>query len=207
MQTGLAVCEGYAFVLEKLCQLQGIDNYLIRGDTKTHFKDIGRSFKKNHLWNAIKLDEQWQLFDATWGAGTYRDKFYKEPSYFYYTIAPEQLIKSHYPAVVEDAFLENPIAYAEFSKAPLILSPQLLLSHIISPKEGYVNSKSSMNTVYFKLQIDPPTAIHFGYGPNKQELQFEVKEGVVHFIVPVQMGHDSLLIYFDGKPILGYKVI
>lgn len=46
LQTGKAVCEGYAFVFEKLCELEGIENYIVRGDTKTQTKDIGRSSKK-----------------------------------------------------------------------------------------------------------------------------------------------------------------
>jgi transglutaminase/protease-like cytokinesis protein 3 len=88
LRTGKAVCEGYAMTFEKLLTLQGIDNYLIQGDTKTHFKDIDRKFDLSHMWNAIKIDDSWYLFDTTWGAGKYTSKFVKEPSYYYYQIAP-----------------------------------------------------------------------------------------------------------------------
>lgn len=50
LQNGIAVYEGYAFVFEKLCNDLGIENYLIQGDTKTHFIDIGRDFNKNTAW-------------------------------------------------------------------------------------------------------------------------------------------------------------
>ena len=89
LQTGSAVCEGYAMVFEKLCQLQGIDNYLVRGDTKTNFNDIGRTFANNHMWNVAIIEGKPYLFDPTWGAGKYNTKFIKEPSYYYYKIKPE----------------------------------------------------------------------------------------------------------------------
>lgn len=207
LQQGKAVCEGYAFVFEKMCQLQGIDNYLIRGDTKTHFQDIGRSFKKSHLWNAIKVAGEWQLFDATWGAGKYREQFIKEPTYYYFNIAPEEFLKTHYPSMKEDQFMEDPIAHNDFSKKPLILVEGLLPEHIISPQGGIIQSRSSDNTLYFKIAAEQPQQIHFAYGKAMQEVKFEVKENIICFNVPVQMGHDRLLIYFDEKPVLGYKVI
>ena len=48
LKSGKAVCEGYAMAFEKLLTLQGIDNFLVQGDTKTHFKDIDRNFDLNH---------------------------------------------------------------------------------------------------------------------------------------------------------------
>lgn len=206
LQTGWAVCEGYAFVFEKLCQLQGIESYLIQGDTKSHFQDIGRPFKKNHMWNAAKIDGTWYLFDATWGAGKYNGKFIKEPSYFYFKTAPEQLIKSHYPEMKEDTFLSATIEFSEFTKSPLILSRNLLPEDILSPKSGTLLSFSSMNEIYFELKTTSPKEIQYAYGNTKESVQFSDKEGVVTFTVPVQIGHDSLLIYFDNQPILGYKV-
>lgn len=206
LQNGIAVCEGYAFVFEKLCQLQGIENYLIQGDTKTHFKDIGRPFKKNHMWNAAKIGDTWFLFDATWGAGKYNGKFIKEPSYFYYKTAPNQLIKSHFPEMIDDTFLNSAMTFSEFTQGPLIISPNLISEDIISPKNGTLYSNSSMNEIYFDIKTTAPKQVQYGYGVQKESVLFREKDGVIHFTVPVQMGHTSLLIYFDDKPVLGYKV-
>ena len=206
LQTGRAVCEGYAFVFEKLCQLQGIDNYLIRGDTKSHFNDIGRSFKKNHMWNAAKIDGEWYLFDTTWGAGKYDEKFIKEPTYFYYKIAPEQLIKNHYPEMVEDSFLTSPISFTEFKRLPLIISNELLPEAIISPKEGVLNSNSSMNEIFFELKTKAPKQIQYAYDIIKETVPFIENDGILTFTIPVQIGSHSLLIYFDDEPVLGYKI-
>ena len=46
LREGVAVCEGYAMLFEKLCNMQGISNYLVRGDIKTHFTVITRFFAK-----------------------------------------------------------------------------------------------------------------------------------------------------------------
>ncbi|NND62690.1 MAG: hypothetical protein HKN48_05805 [Flavobacteriaceae bacterium] len=56
LQKGVAVCEGYAMLFERLCELQGISNYLVRGDIKSNFNDIGRSFKNSHMWNVAVID-------------------------------------------------------------------------------------------------------------------------------------------------------
>lgn len=206
LKEGVAVCEGYAFVFEKMCQLQGIENYVIQGDIKTQFEDIGRPFRKRHGWNAAKIDGTWYLFDATWGAGKYHEKFIKQPSYFFYKTAPEQLIKSHYPEMVEDTFLSETISFEEFSKAPLLISPNLLREDILSPKGGTLLSFSSLSEIYFEIQAATPKEIEYAYGTTKESVLFSEKEGIIHFTVPVQVGHDSLLIYFDNEPVIGYKV-
>ncbi|HPF11599.1 MAG TPA: transglutaminase domain-containing protein [Flavobacteriaceae bacterium] len=206
LQTGKAVCEGYAFVFEKLCELEGIENYIVRGDTKTQTKDIGREFQKNHMWNAVRVDGTWQLFDATWGAGKFRGKFIPEASYYYFKTPPEAFIKSHYPEMEEDTFLKRPVSFHEFTNRPLIIAPSLLPEALLSPQKGILYSNSSMNEIYFEIKATAPATIHYAYGTKKESVIFSNKEGILQFTVPVQMGDDSLIIYFDDTPVLGYKI-
>ena len=56
LQKGIAVCEGYSFLFERLCELQGISNYLVRGDTKTTLEGIGSGFDSNHMWNVAVIE-------------------------------------------------------------------------------------------------------------------------------------------------------
>ena len=125
LKKGIAVCEGYAMLFEKLCELQGVSNYLVRGDVKSNFDDIGRPFKQSHMWNAAVIDGQTYLFDPTWGAGKYHDKFIKEPSYFYYKTDPELFFKTHYPSMFEDAFIDRIVSREVFSNMPLIIKEDL----------------------------------------------------------------------------------
>ncbi|KAK0939555.1 hypothetical protein LTR29_008926 [Friedmanniomyces endolithicus] len=76
LETGLAVCEGYAGLFAALALKAGLEAYVVSG----HGKGYGYSklkpgdplpvYKAGHAWNAVKIDNgQWKLLDACWGAG------------------------------------------------------------------------------------------------------------------------------------------
>ncbi|KAK0267889.1 hypothetical protein LTR91_002212 [Friedmanniomyces endolithicus] len=76
LETGLAVCEGYAGLFAALALKAGLEAYVVSG----HGKGFGYSklksgdplpvYKAGHAWNAVKIDGgQWKLLDACWGAG------------------------------------------------------------------------------------------------------------------------------------------
>jgi hypothetical protein len=60
-----AVYESLSSIFEKSYELQGINGYLVRGDIKTHFKNIGFPFRNNHIWNYCSNEMQYLLFDTT----------------------------------------------------------------------------------------------------------------------------------------------
>lgn len=97
--------------------------------------------------------------------------------------------------------------FSEFTKRPIIISPEILPEDILSPAKGIVFSNSSQNEVYFEIQTAAPKEIQYAYGDSKKSVLFSEKEGVLHFAVPIQLGSDTLIIYFDKKPVLAYKVI
>jgi len=207
LQKGIAVCEGYAFVFERLCELQGITNYLVRGDTKSTIEGIGSEFKTNHLWNVAIIDGKSYLFDPTWGAGKYNQKFIKEPSYFFYKTLPELFIKTHYPNLFEDALVSEKISKQEFSEMPLIIDKQLLISDILSPDKGIIYSDMYFDEIQFVIKNVHSKNISYSFGNKQKEvLKLTKKENLVEFSVPLQLGVKTLLIYFDGQPALGYRV-
>jgi hypothetical protein len=209
LQTGNAVCEGYAMVFEKLCRLQGIENYLVRGDTKTNFNDIGRTFSTNHMWNVAIVDGKSFLFDATWGAGKYTTKFIKEPSYYYYKIAPEHLINSHYPKQIEDAFLTSAPSKRTFFERPLLIKHGIIFSDIDSEqKTGVIQQELYDGAITFKV-ARTIGVISYSYGNETRVLDSSIvdsQDNSTIFTIPLALGTDKLLIYFDGKPALGYLV-
>lgn len=206
LRTGKAVCEGYAMTFEKLLTLQGIDNYLIQGDTKTHFKDIDRDFNLNHMWNAIKIDGDWHLFDATWGAGKYTDKFIKEPSYFYYKIAPSALIKTHYPQDISDAFVEESLSYKSFSQQPIYIDASIELAAIATSKVGVIDKDQRANELAFGLLTQVTNASYAYDGKIFPVKTIEETESGINFTIPLQRNAETLLIYLDDKPVLAYKL-
>jgi len=207
LQNRTAVCEGYAMLLKNLCERQGIPNYLVRGDIKTNFNDIGRPFKKTHMWNVITLEGKQFLFDATWGAGKYNEKFIKEPSYFFYKTSPELFIKTHYPDMFEDAFLENTITRQDFSEMPIIIEPTMLLSAIEKPRDGIISTEKYFDEFLFSIKNVHPETVSYSFGKNilpVNSLVFE--ENIINFAIPIELGAETLLIYFDDKPALAYKI-
>ncbi|MFT6126456.1 MAG: transglutaminase/protease-like cytokinesis protein 3 [Flavobacteriaceae bacterium] len=207
VKKGVAVCEGYAMLFERLCELQGIQNYLVRGDTKTNFNDIGRSFNRNHMWNVAYIDGKPFLFDPTWGAGKFHEKFIKEPSFFYYKTDPNLFIKSHYPDVFEDAFVSENISRNDFSNMPLLIKENLVLSDVETPKTGILYEDEYFGDIPFTIKNVSPKNISYSYGGEKISLEkFTIKDEVISFNIPLQIGVKILLIYFDDQPVLGYVI-
>lgn len=207
LQKGIAVCEGYAMLFERLCELQGIQNYLVRGDTKTNFNDIGRSFNNNHMWNVAYIDGQPYLFDPTWGAGKYHDKFIKETSFYFYKTDPNILIKSHFPDIFEDAFITNTMSREDFSNLPLLIKKGLVISDLLSPKNGILYEEKYYADIPFSIKNVSPEKISYTYGGEKIPLdEFKFEDEVLLFNIPLQIGVRTLLIYFDDQPALGYVI-
>jgi len=206
LEVGVAVCEGYAMLFERLCELQGISNYLVRGDIKTNFDDIGRPFKKIHMWNVAIIDQQPFLFDATWGAGKYHGRFIKEPSYFYYKTPPKLFVKTHFPHLREDTFLDETYSRETFAASPLLIQEDLVLEDIEFPKNGIISSLEGDGLIHFSIKNTTFSSLSYSYGNEKTTLPFSEEEGVIQFEIPIALGKENLLIYFDEKPVLGYKV-
>lgn len=206
LRTGKAVCEGYAMVFEKLLTLQGIDNFLIQGDTKTHFKDIDRDFDLNHMWNAIKIDGTWHLFDATWGAGKYTDKFIKEPSYFYFKTAPNLFVKTHYPEDIKDAFVADEIDFKTFSQQPIFINPSLQLGNLATSNNGVIDKNQEAAVLEFQFIKSTSTLSYMYDGQRLLVKDVQEEERSVNFTIPLQRTAKTLLIYLDEKPVLAYII-
>jgi len=198
LQKGTAVCEGYAFLFEKLCELQGITNYLVRGDTKTTIEGIGEEYTTSHVWNVALINGKPYLFDPTWGAGKYQQKFIKGPNYFYYKTAPE---------LFEDAFFSEKFTKKEFSDLPLIIDSKMLISDIITPKKGVIFTEVYFDEIQFEIKNANPNLVSYSYNNQKNEiLKLTQNNSVLKFSVPLELEAKKILIYFDDLPVLGYLI-
>ena len=98
LQSGLAVCEGYAGLFAALAMKVGLEAYVVGG----HGKGFGYSalqpgepvppFSAGHAWNVVKIDGgQWKLIDCCWGAGAVNGKGQPYKKRF----APERFTQSN----------------------------------------------------------------------------------------------------------------
>ncbi|EHY52869.1 hypothetical protein ABEF92_000701 [Exophiala dermatitidis] len=115
LQSGLAVCEGYAALFTNLATYAGLESLVISGHGKGYgFKPLTPGsplppYSASHAWNAVKIDNgEWKLIDACWGAGhvqgagqPYIRKFSPEC----FTMSNEEFAVKHFPGNKDHFFL------------------------------------------------------------------------------------------------------
>ncbi len=94
----IAICDGYSKLFQVLCEYSGIESKIILGFARSGFNDRNK-FMTNHSWNAVKIDSQRYLLDATWGAGylNYFDEYVQRIEEKYFLANPQHFIEDHYP--------------------------------------------------------------------------------------------------------------
>jgi hypothetical protein len=114
-----AFCDGYARLLAALCEYAGIRCEIICGYASG---GMGRSkFGVNHYWNAVFLEEKWQLLDATWASGYIdlrNNEFVRNYNDRYFLTSPEYFMRDHYPDDPRWTLLQEPKLPEEFRSSP-----------------------------------------------------------------------------------------
>jgi len=122
LQNRKAVCAGYARLFERLGKEAGLEVTIVVGRTKEARTPPGQEpSPTDHAWNAVKLDGDWQLIDATWGAGSIQNnKFKKRYREYFFLPPPEEFIFTHFPVESRWQLLPAPVALEEFKAWPRI---------------------------------------------------------------------------------------
>ncbi len=115
-----ALAGGYANLLSALGQAIGIEIPTISGNSRIPQSDLDGTV---HAWNAVRLQNQWQLIDVTWDSvyleGRNALKRYRTD----YLFPPASLFAySHFPDNAAWQLLDEPIDRGEFLRQP-VLSP------------------------------------------------------------------------------------
>ena len=110
------VCDDYTLLFDAIVSELGYDSYIVIGITKRKDgkvnKDIG------HSWNVVKINNEWKLYDPTWGAGYIKDnkKFIKKYSKKWYNVDPSVMLEDHFPFDPIWQLSNTPINFKEFEK-------------------------------------------------------------------------------------------
>ena len=151
-----AVCDGYARLLKTLCDNAGIRCEIITGYARTNINRVGEQFKSNHRWNAVLLDSNWYLMDATWASGyiTYgAEQFVKAYDDYYFMTPPDDFIRDHYPEDSRWTLLANPPTLREFYRTPFKHSAFAKYSILsFAPAKGIIEA-SIGDTVNVELTL------------------------------------------------------
>lgn len=116
-----AVCAGYAKLMEALGQAIGEDILYLVGDARTQTSDLSG---QGHAWNAVNIEGNWYLIDATWDSGYVdRSGFTKQYKTDYLFPPPAAMVVTHFPNDAAWQLLPTPLSQGEFLRQPM-LRPQ-----------------------------------------------------------------------------------
>lgn len=110
-ETKKGICINYAEVFKDIANKIGIHSVIIEGYTKQN----GFADYIPHAWCASKIDNNWCVFDPTWGSGYIaNNKFVRKFNENYFKASPEKIIVSHMPFDFMWQFLNYPVSNQEF---------------------------------------------------------------------------------------------
>ncbi|QIE59543.1 hypothetical protein G5B37_08195 [Rasiella rasia] len=89
-----ALCGGYAFLFEQLCEDVGVKAKSIHGFTLQGGQVKNTSGVPEHTWNAVFIDGSWRLLDITWSVSHGNRQ---NPQLFWYDTKPADFALTHLP--------------------------------------------------------------------------------------------------------------
>ncbi len=123
LKTGRGVCEHYAELFHGLMQYLGYESIVIGGYVRQNGV-INSEF--GHVWNAVKIDEDWYLFDPTWASGYTEDgKFYSSYTADWFNVSPQEFIKTHIPFDPLWQLLDRPYSHSDFNANRFTSRPEI----------------------------------------------------------------------------------
>lgn len=166
------VCTGYAHLLVEMARMAGIECVAIDGYGRGVFANIGNHGIPNHTWNAVRLNSQWYLCDATWASGSnmpFTHEFIPQYEDAYFNTPPEIFAMNHYPLDTTWLLLDRNYSLQEFLTRPLVYTPAVRFG--VTPK-----SPDSFKPVFSKNQ-----AIRFKFNSTKaldpQKISLRINRG------------------------------
>jgi len=167
---GRGVCMGYSLLYKKMADAVGLECVFIPGNSK------GSVFGgwESHAWNAVKINDKWELLDVTWGAG-YSDeneKFHQvfQPGFFF--TLPRIFALNHFPEDEKWQLLDQPIGKNEFKKQSAFSYADPVMGIADTEPFGIPLTKGMDGKVELRLKMQqPPTVIKLIMG--NRDLKFE----------------------------------
>ena len=136
-----SLCDGYARLFKTLCDYAGIKSEVIMGYARTNMNS--GQFRCNHKWNAVMIDSNWYLLDATWASGYLSfagNSFIKDYNDYYFLTPPKYFARDHYPDDIKWTLLNDPPSYTEFNHSPF-KQPSFNYKIIsYAPSRGIINA-------------------------------------------------------------------
>jgi len=206
-----AVCQGYSTLYKVICDLVSLECEIISGTSKTKYLDIGILPKiSDHAWNSVKINNEWKLIDATWGAGYLNEsytKFIPDFNDFYFFTSPDLFFLNHYPENKDWLFIS--MTEREFADLPLFY-PYYFRKKIelVEPKGGIINVPKN-NTIKVVLKNINNATVSINFTDERFAKIITPKIENEFYIYEVDCKRKSgsyLTIFLNNTSIITYKI-
>lgn len=178
LQSGLAVCEGYAALFTNIATYAGLESVVVSGHGKGfgfHKLAPGQPlppYNAGHAWNAVKIDNgEWKLIDACWGAGHVQGAglpYVQQFNSSYFTMSNEEFGVKHFPGNKDHFFLPGGrrVSWEEYIQ----IDPASWPDHVEPPtvftnaKEDYGIGEKTVLPRCRKINTRQPGVVRFQFG-------------------------------------------
>jgi Transglutaminase-like superfamily len=152
-----AICDGYARLFKKMCEISGITCEIVPGYSRTKPYQIGNAGSVDHAWNAVWVDSAYHFVDPTWAAGGCAEDeetgkllpFRKRFNNYYWFTSFDDLSRNHYPK--DDKWVFTPGYTKEIYAAnPYYTSDVIGEIKLLSPASGIIKARQG-DTIHFKF--------------------------------------------------------
>ena len=205
------VCQDYSALFQTVCDLSGIKCIAIIGTSKAHPSQIGKLPKANdHEWNAVKINDKWQLIDVTWAAGSVSmetGKFQTEFNDGYFFTKPELFYLNHFPADKRLLMIDR--SPQDFAELPLYYGPYVQANYeFVAPEKGLISAATG--AVLFQI-IDLPQNSRVSYVFTNEGKIHDIapkrSANATEFIIPLSArSRGYLTVYINNAAIVSYKI-
>lgn len=111
------VCINYAEIFNEIATKAGIKSVVIEGYTKQN----GKADYVAHAWCGAMINDDWYVFDPTWGSGyVQKNSFVKKLNNAYFMADPTKIIATHMPFDYLWQFLGYPVSHQQFLEGKLL---------------------------------------------------------------------------------------
>jgi hypothetical protein len=197
-----AVCEGYAVLFAKLCNLLSVKAFMVTGSSKNEIRDIGKRFWSDHAWNIAEIDGKRYLFDATW------DIKRKSKNYRYFMPDPNDFFLDHYPRYFNHSLQKQKITGNEFLSLPVVYNAKMIRkAKLLTPTKGTL--KRSNKVISFRIkEIGVIHSLSYYSREGFKDIKdYTIKDGVFEFDIDIsKLRSKELMLYINNEATYGFRI-
>lgn len=204
------VCEEYAQSFKIICDLLNIESEVIKGYVRNDAREIDNiASATNHIWNAVKINGNWLILDATWAAGyILNGRWVREFNDYFFNIPKDKMFKTHYP--YDDIWLLNfdKMSLSEFYEQPLYNNTFLFSdAKLISPSIGTIHLESTEKLTFKFENLKTPIYYLFSGEKYLKKANSKRAKNITTIEIKNPKKNTILILFMNKRNAIQFKLI